>query len=167
MLIDGVTYTGTEFAEVVSPGNNSGLVNKPGELIQIDDNNLIAFYNLSGDLNNFYYRLIEFGIASARLTLINKSSISTNINTALSNISAEYDDNSKLVRFVFMTSLTVAGVNYNNLIYTESPFVDGNSLLKIMALGIKCGESIKVQVEGDTEEATAAALQAIVESTDH
>lgn len=50
---------------------------------------------------------------------------------------------------------------------TESPFVDGNSLLKIMALGIKCGESIKVQVEGDTEEATAAALQAIVESSDH
>ena len=50
---------------------------------------------------------------------------------------------------------------------TESPLVDGNSLLKIMALGIKCGESIKVQVEGDTEEATAAVLQAIVESSDH
>mgnify|MGYP003343390237 FL=1 len=50
---------------------------------------------------------------------------------------------------------------------TESPLVDGSSILKIMALGIKKGESIKVQVEGDTEEATAAALQAIVESTDH
>ena len=45
--------------------------------------------------------------------------------------------------------------------------VDGSSILKIMALGIKKGESIKVQVEGDTEEATAAALQAIVESSDH
>ena len=50
---------------------------------------------------------------------------------------------------------------------TETPMVDGSSILKIMALGIKCCESIKVQVEGDTEEATAAALQAIVESTDH
>ena len=50
---------------------------------------------------------------------------------------------------------------------TESPLVDGSSILKIMALGIKCGESIKVQVEGDTEEATVAALQAIVESTEH
>ena len=50
---------------------------------------------------------------------------------------------------------------------TETPMVDGSSILKIMALGIKKGESIKVQVEGDTEEVTAAALQAIVESTDH
>ena len=50
---------------------------------------------------------------------------------------------------------------------TESAFVDGVSLLKIMALGIKCCESIKVQVEGDNEEAAAATLQAIVESSDH
>jgi phosphocarrier protein len=50
---------------------------------------------------------------------------------------------------------------------SESPLVDGISLLKIMALGIKSGESIKVQVEGDNEEAAAANLQSIVESTDH
>ena len=50
---------------------------------------------------------------------------------------------------------------------TETPFVDGVSLLKIMALGIKCGESIKVQVEGESEETAASALQAIVESADH
>ena len=50
---------------------------------------------------------------------------------------------------------------------TETPMVDGSSILKIMALGIKKGESIKVQVEGETEDATAAALQAIVESSDH
>ena len=50
---------------------------------------------------------------------------------------------------------------------TETPMVDGSSILKIMALGIKKGESIKVQVEGETEEATAVALQAIVESSDH
>jgi phosphotransferase system HPr-like phosphotransfer protein len=36
-----------------------------------------------------------------------------------------------------------------------------------MALGIKCCETIKVQVEGENEEAAAAALQAIVESTEH
>jgi phosphocarrier protein len=50
---------------------------------------------------------------------------------------------------------------------SESAFVDGVSLLKIMALGIKCGESIKVQVEGDNAEVAAATLQAIVESSDH
>lgn len=50
---------------------------------------------------------------------------------------------------------------------SESPMVDGISLLKIMALGIKSGESIKVQVEGDNEEATAKNLQSIVECTDH
>ena len=50
---------------------------------------------------------------------------------------------------------------------TETPLVDGTSILKIMALGIKCGESIKVQVEGDAEDKAAADLQAIVESTDH
>ena len=50
---------------------------------------------------------------------------------------------------------------------TETPFVDGVSLLKIMALGIKCGESIKVQVEGENEDTAAASLQAIVESTEH
>ena len=49
---------------------------------------------------------------------------------------------------------------------SESAFVDGVSLLKIMALGIKCGESIKVQVEGDNAEVAAATLQAIVESSD-
>ena len=49
----------------------------------------------------------------------------------------------------------------------ESPLVDGASILKIMSLGIKCGESIKVQIEGESEEATAANLKSIVESADH
>ena len=49
----------------------------------------------------------------------------------------------------------------------ESPLVDGASILKIMSLGIKCGESIKVHIEGDSEEAAAANLKSIVESADH
>ena len=49
----------------------------------------------------------------------------------------------------------------------ESPMVDGASILKIMSLGIKCGESIKVQIEGESEEAAAANLKSIVESADH
>jgi phosphocarrier protein HPr len=49
----------------------------------------------------------------------------------------------------------------------ESQIVDASSILKIMTLGIKCGETIKVQVEGDNEEAAAASLQAIVESSEH
>lgn len=50
---------------------------------------------------------------------------------------------------------------------SESPYIDGASILKIMSLGIKCGDSIKVQVEGDNEDSALAALQKIVESTDH
>ena len=44
---------------------------------------------------------------------------------------------------------------------------DGASILKIMSLGIKCGESVRVQIEGDNETDTASALQEIVESSDH
>ena len=49
----------------------------------------------------------------------------------------------------------------------ETPMVDGASILKIMSLGIKCGESIKVEIEGESEEAAADNLKSIVESTDH
>jgi hypothetical protein len=45
--------------------------------------------------------------------------------TALSNVSAVFDSNQKIVRFVFMTSLTVAGTNYNNIVYAEASYVDG------------------------------------------
>jgi phosphocarrier protein len=50
---------------------------------------------------------------------------------------------------------------------SESALVDGASILKIMSLGIKCGESIRVQFEGENESVAADALQAIVESSDH
>ena len=50
---------------------------------------------------------------------------------------------------------------------SESALVDGASILKVMSLGIKSGESIKVQVEGENEETTASNLQLIVESVDH
>ena len=50
---------------------------------------------------------------------------------------------------------------------SQSEQVDGASILKIMSLGIKCGESIRVQVEGDNETEAAESLQRIVESSDH
>jgi phosphocarrier protein len=50
---------------------------------------------------------------------------------------------------------------------SQSEQVDGASILKIMSLGIKCGESIRVQVEGDNEAQAAESLQQIVESSDH
>jgi phosphocarrier protein len=50
---------------------------------------------------------------------------------------------------------------------SESELVDGASILKVMSLGIKCGESIRVQVEGDKEDEAVQALQKIVESSDH
>jgi len=124
-LIDGANYTGTEFTGVITSGTNSGIVNKPGSLVQIDDNTLLAFYNLSADLINIYCRFIDYGTISARITLVNSGVISSNSLTALSNVSAVFDSNQKIVRFVFMTSLTVAGTNYNNIVYAEASYVDG------------------------------------------
>lgn len=48
-----------------------------------------------------------------------------------------------------------------------SEFVDGASILRVMTLGVKCGDEIVVQVEGQTEDATASALKTLAESTDH
>ena len=48
-----------------------------------------------------------------------------------------------------------------------SDFVDGSSILRVMTLGVKCGDEIVVQVEGESEDATAAALRALAESADH
>lgn len=124
-LIDGANYTGTEFTGVITSGTNSGVVNKSGSLVQIDDNTLIAFFNLNGDLFNIYYRFIDYGIISNRTAFVNTASVSTNASSALSNVTVIHDQDAKLLRVVFMTSLTVAGTNYNNIIYTEAPFVDG------------------------------------------
>ena len=44
--------------------------------------------------------------------------------------------------------------------------IDGSSILKIMSLGIRSGEEVLVQVEGDAEVETAAELQKIVESAE-
>lgn len=48
-----------------------------------------------------------------------------------------------------------------------SDFVDGSSILRVMTLGVKYGDEIVVQVEGESEDATATALQALAESADH
>jgi len=50
---------------------------------------------------------------------------------------------------------------------TISDFVDGASILRVMTLGVKFGDEIVVQIEGETEEATAAALQILAESAEH
>ena len=48
-----------------------------------------------------------------------------------------------------------------------SAAIDGASVLRMMALGVKFGEWIVVQVDGPEEDSVAAALQRIVESVDH
>jgi len=48
-----------------------------------------------------------------------------------------------------------------------SEFVYGASILRVMTLGVKFGDEIVVQVEGETEESAAATLQALAESADH
>jgi phosphotransferase system HPr (HPr) family protein len=47
-----------------------------------------------------------------------------------------------------------------------SDFVDGTSILRVMTLGVKFGDEILVQVEGENEVTAAKALQALVESSD-
>jgi len=48
-----------------------------------------------------------------------------------------------------------------------SATVDGASVLRVMTLGVKCGDEVVVSVQGDNEEETLAKLQEIVESNDH
>ena len=50
---------------------------------------------------------------------------------------------------------------------TPGTYVDGASILKVMALGIKCGETVSVQVEGENEDAAISSLKQIIESADH
>lgn len=45
--------------------------------------------------------------------------------------------------------------------------VDGASVLRVMTLGVKCGDEVVVTVEGETEEETVTKLQEIVESSNH
>ena len=48
-----------------------------------------------------------------------------------------------------------------------SEFVDGASILRVMTLGVKCGDEIVVQVEGENEIQAAQTLLTLAESTDH
>ncbi|MCX6430052.1 MAG: HPr family phosphocarrier protein [Actinobacteria bacterium] len=50
---------------------------------------------------------------------------------------------------------------------TTSEFVDGTSILRVMTLGVKFGDEIVVQVEGENETAAAQLLQSLAESADH
>ena len=39
------------------------------------------------------------------------------------------------------------------------PPINGSALMKLMGLGVKCGETVKFTVEGDDEDAAAAAIE--------
>jgi phosphocarrier protein len=45
-----------------------------------------------------------------------------------------------------------------------TPAVDGSSVLRVMTLGVKCGDEVLVSVEGLTEDETVVKLREIVES---
>lgn len=48
-----------------------------------------------------------------------------------------------------------------------SEFVDGASILRVMTLGVKCGDEIVVQVEGADEVQAAETLRILAESKNH
>ncbi len=39
------------------------------------------------------------------------------------------------------------------------PAINGTALMKLMGLGVKCGETVKFTVEGDDEEAAVKAIE--------
>ena len=39
------------------------------------------------------------------------------------------------------------------------PPVNGTALMKLMSLGVKCGDTVKFTIEGDDEEAAAKAIE--------
>ena len=45
--------------------------------------------------------------------------------------------------------------------------MDGSSILRVMTLGVKCGDEIIVQVEGNNEMTTADVLRTLAESAAH
>ena len=42
--------------------------------------------------------------------------------------------------------------------------VDAKRIMGVMSLGVKCGDTIKLTIEGEDEETAAAAMQAFLES---
>lgn len=48
-----------------------------------------------------------------------------------------------------------------------SEFVDATSILRVMTLGVKFGDEIVVQVEGENEVEVAENLRALAESSEH
>lgn len=48
-----------------------------------------------------------------------------------------------------------------------SEFVDATSILRVMTLGVKFGDEIVVQVEGENEFEVAENLRTLAESSDH
>ena len=42
--------------------------------------------------------------------------------------------------------------------------VDAKRIMGVMGLGVKCGDTIKLTIEGEDEETAAAAMQAFLES---
>ena len=42
--------------------------------------------------------------------------------------------------------------------------VDAKRIMGVMGLGVKCGDTVKLTIEGEDEEAAAAAMQAFLES---
>ena len=40
-----------------------------------------------------------------------------------------------------------------------TPPVNGTALMKLMGLGVKCGETVKFRIEGDDEEAAAKGIE--------
>lgn len=58
-------------------------------------------------------------------------------------------------------TVKLAKVSGNDL----SEYIDGTSILRVMTLGVKCGDEIVVQVEGENEVLAARTLQDLVESS--
>ena len=42
--------------------------------------------------------------------------------------------------------------------------VDAKRIMGVMSLGVKCGDTVKLTIEGEDEETAAAAMQAFLES---
>ena len=42
--------------------------------------------------------------------------------------------------------------------------VDAKRIMGVMSLGVKCGDTVKITIEGEDEETAAAAMQAFLES---
>ena len=126
VLVDGNTLDNQEkllFPELIdtSLSKISDSVSKWPCVVATDKQDVVCFYSLDSELNNVYFKILNYLNLSDRELLFSSSNLTKNSSFAISNLSIIFDQQKKLFRCLFLLSLNQAKIG---LFYTE---FDNNS----------------------------------------